>query len=328
MPPSESTQIPEELMALAPYDLPNYRQERRDWLDVGVSIQHIPKALRPAIMSLYDAVHGIAAMKRQSAEASDIRQQILLEFDWGNLARQAENLAAHCDQAEGPAADTLRDLGHGSINVLFGLVQLMEAIPGDLSLVDKCCSASRDTAKIMRLLVSDLDPETRDRDEANKPHEIEHFVEKWKGMQIATSKGKVDVELICTFRGNISARCLETSTIDRMTYTLVDNASRFSADDSIRLYIFPVSSSNTRWVVQYTPTDLGRNSSLEFDNDLQGRFRRCIERNEYGSGLQTVAQLVSDCYGLDEIGEALDRGYVGGKLLPSGATLWFHWPSN
>ncbi len=322
---AESPVSEKELQDLAPVDLPNYRQEREQWSRYGTEMQAFSPENRARISMLYNAMKEIANANDNGADSEIVRRSILQQFDWPALAGASTALVKQAaSEADAPEIATLQEIGHGPVNIVFGLVQLMQINPAPPALIDKCRAAARDAAKIMRLLVKDLDLKLREKDEANKPHDINHFVSKWNQMKLKSPEGEMSVRLMCSFQGDISARCLETSTIDSISYPLVESSRLAAEGNTIDLAIFPVSNQNTRWVMHYR----GVGQSVGEEGSLADYFRMKIEPGVFGCGFARAAGLISECFGLDEAEEAISRGYIGGQVKDGRTFLWFHWPAN
>ena len=165
-------------------------------------------------------------------------------------------------------------------------------------------------------------------DEATKAHAVEHFVAKWDGMTGVGERAAVTVHVRCTFQGNVSARCLETSSIDRVVYNYLNNAIRFASDGAVTLWIFPVGGELTRWVVQNrVSTDQATFLAGATGPDLGRLYAGGITRGGSGIGLTNCAEIVADCFGLDSPAEAVARKYLGALACGEDYYAWFHWPA-
>lgn len=135
------------------------------------------------------------------------------------------------------------------------------------------------------------------------------------------------VAVRCSFAGAVSARCLETASIDRVVYNLVNNAARFAADRAVTLWVFPVAPGLTRWVVENRiAPDQAAFLTDRVGGDLGRLFAGGVTRGGTGVGLANCAEIVADCFGLESPGEAVGRGYLGAAAVNYTYRAWFHWP--
>ena len=177
----------------------------------------------------------------------------------------------------------------------------------------------------MRCLLTDLDPPARAADRATKAHAIGHFVDKWNGAHVQGPGGPVTISMRCGFQGAISARCLETASIDRVVYNLLNNAARFAEGGEVELAVQPMGNGLTRWVV-------GNRVSKDEEAFLSGMdlkvlFAGGVTRGGNGVGLANCAEVVAQCFGLPGPADAARGGYLGAALQGNAFLVWFHWPA-
>ncbi|MBP3956363.1 ATP-binding protein [Gemmata sp. G18] len=325
--------IPHALYELAPVTLASNRSERFDGAGYEVPTARFAPADRELLARVYRDVNGLPLLWNTMRHAPDfaaLEAYIQRVGDEGLMgaARQlgaATQAAGACDPAVRKA---IHDIRGGGLTVFLGTAEMLGMMPGDHALVRRCVDAARDHAKIMRNLLPDIDPAVRAADEATKAHGIDHFTDKWDGMATQGPAGPVSVGVRCAFTGAISARCLETSSIDRVVYNYVNNAVRFAAGGAVTLWVFPVAAGLTRWVVQNAiAPDQAEFLAARAGADFANLFAGGVTRGGTGVGLANCAEIVADCFGLPSPAEAVRRGYLGARTSGAEYYSWFHWPA-
>ncbi|AWM41139.1 HAMP domain-containing histidine kinase [Gemmata obscuriglobus] len=325
--------IPEALYKLAPVTLPSRRSERFNGAGYEVPLSRFAPADREILGRVYQSVNGLPQLwhpMRHDADYSVLEAYIRRVGGGGALLAEVGHLgeATLAAGASDPAIrKAVHDIRGGGLTLLLGTADLLDIMPGNRNVVRKCVDAARDHAKIMRNLLPDIDPVVRAADEATKAHTIDHFTSKWDGMATRGQTGPVLVSMRCLFTGAISARCLETSSIDRVVYNYVNNAVRFAAGGAVTVWIFPVTSGLTRWVVQNAIGADQEAFLAERVGDLGRLFAGGITRGGTGVGLANCAEIVADCFGLASPAEAVSRGYLGAATRAGDYFTWFHWPA-
>lgn len=324
--------IPDALYDLAPVALPSRRSERFDGAGYEVPLRRFAPVDRDILGRVYQGVNGLPQLWHRTRQAPDYHalEAYIRAVGAGTLLASAGQLgeATSASGEHDPAVrKAVHDIRGGGLTVLLGTADLLDLLPGDRGVVRKCVDAARDHAKIMRNLLPDIDPAVRAADEATKAHGIEHFTSKWEGMATRGPTGPVSVSVRCSFAGAISARCLETSSIDRVVYNYVNNAVRFAAGGAVTVWVFPVTAGLTRWVVQNAIAADQATFLAERAGDLGRLFAGGITRGGSGVGLANCAEIVADCFGLSSPAEAVSRGYLGAVTKGSDYYTWFHWPA-
>lgn len=325
--------IPGQLYELAPVTLESNRSIRFDGSGYEVPLDQFATRDQELLDCIYIAINGLPLLWNSMRHNPDYP---LLEAYIKRAGEQALMDDAHClgeaTRSSGIMTPTIRkavhDIRGGGLTVFLGTAELLSMMPGNRERIRRCVDAARDHAKIMRNLLPDIDPVVRAADEATKAHGIEHFTSKWDGMATQGPTGPVSVSVQCTFEGAISARCLETSSIDRVVYNYVNNAVRFAAGQAVTLWVFPVSGGLTRWVVQNAiATDqadfLRQNAGTRFEQLFAGG----VTRGGSGIGLANCAEIVADCFGIPSPVQAVRSGYIGATTQDNQYYSWFHWPA-
>ncbi|QJW97051.1 histidine kinase [Frigoriglobus tundricola] len=321
--------IPDVLHDLAPTTLPNRRSERFDGAGYEVPLTRFDPADREILEHVYQTVNGLPQLWYPMRDAPDYPalEEYIRRVGRGPLLADAGRLGRAL-AGDAAVRKAVHDVRGGGLTVLLGTADLLGLVPGDRDLIRRCVDAARDHAKIMRNLFPDLDPVVRAADEATKAHGIDHFTAKWDGMATRGPAGPVSVGVRCAFAGAISARCLETSSIDRVVYNYVNNAVRFAAGGAVTVWIFPVAAGLTRWVVQNAiAPDQAAFLGERTGADLGRLFAGGITRGGTGVGLANCAEIVADCFGLSSPTEAVARGYLGAATRDTDYYSWFHWPT-
>ncbi len=316
------------LLSLAPADLPTNRSARFDGTGCEVPLDRFDPPDRDIIRRLYAAVKQVHALRQAGGpEAAFVGAVVGATADGGLMA--AASALGDATRSAGRATPevykALHDVRGGGLTVFLGAAELLAAAPSDRGLLRMAADAARDHAKIMRNLLPDIDPVGRAADESAKPHGIDHFTTKWAGARVGPG---ATVAVRCAFAGDVSARCLETASVDRVVYNYVNNAARFSADGAVTLWVVPAGAGLSRWVVQNAiAPDQAAFLAERVGGDLGRLFGGGITRGGTGIGLANCADVVADCFGLDGPAEAVRSGYLGAALRGSDFYAWFHWPS-
>jgi signal transduction histidine kinase len=320
--------VPDVLLSLAPTDLPTLRVARFDGTGCEVPLARFAPDDREILTRLYAAVKEVHALRLSGGPVAASLEQLVVAAADGRLMAAASALGEATRSAGRATPEVYRalhDVRGGGLTVFLGAADLLAAAPGDRGLLRMAADAARDHAKIMRNLLPDIDPAGRAADEAAKPHGIDHFTTKWAGARVGPA---ATVAVRCVFAGDVSARCLETASVDRVVYNYVNNAARFSADGAVTLWVVPAGDGLSRWVVQNAiAPDQAAFLAERVGGDLGRLFRGGITRGGTGIGLANCADVVADCFGLEGPAEALQSGYLGAALRGPDFYAWFHWPA-
>lgn len=323
--------VPERLVVLAPQHLAVHRVSRYDGTGFEVTLDRFTRDDRYLLRSIYDTVRELLSLWRQMHIHPNFPalDRFIRQMGNGRLQIAAQMLGAgpRAVGYEPAVRKAVHDIRAGALSVLLGTVELLRQSPGNTKLMRECVDAARDHAKIMRNLLPDLDPALREADEAPRPHTVDHFVTKWDGLATRASAEVVETRVRCTYHGNIAARCLETSSIDRVLYNYMNNAMRFASDRTVTLWIFPINQDLTRWVVHNQLTaDQAERLSGAIDSQPWRLFNGEVRRGPDGLGLSNCAEIVAGCFGLPTPQEAVDQQYLGAAILETDYLAWFHWP--
>ena len=326
----------EILRTLAREDMPVYRSERYDGSGFSLSLKDLAAEDAKSLQSIYERVDRVYTtwLAEGKPERSPTLEEALAQIDSDDLAAAGRALGAvtlEDEQTSRRISKAFHDLKSGALNGLVGYLQLLPMLEVEKrgTYIQKLVYLARDYAKIARNLVHDLDPEARREDEREQIHTVDHFLRNWQDFVFRQGAAERRVEVECLYEdGKVTNRCLETSTVDRVLYNLLGNAGRFSTD-SIRLTVMAVGSHPLlRWVVE-NPIDDEQGRWLEehVGEDLSPLFLGGLTRGGTGLGLRNCAEIVVEGFGLGSPREAVERGYLGARLIDSVYYSWFHWPS-
>ena len=325
--------IPETLQTLAPTDLEVYRKERYDGGGFSASLAQFAPEDVSLIIRLYTVVKKIYDLWLYMRDAPNyelIKAHVISQIGTEHFLSSVQAVGA-ATYALGQDTPELRKIFHdvrgGALTVLAGYVHFLKTEPENIvDDVQTVVLLARDHAKLMRNAIDDLDPTVRQADESIKVHLIDDFIQKWHGSVYNIAGKAVEIEVVCTFQGSVTNRCLETSAIDRVLYNYINNAARFTDDNTVSLTIFRTGDAVVRWVVQNVITaEQKRWLNDVTAGDLKQLFWGGLTRGGHGIGLSSCADFVAASFGGSrEV--ALGQGYLGAKIIEDHYYAWFHWP--
>jgi hypothetical protein len=325
--------IPDTFLSLASTNLRVFRPERYDGGGFGVSLTQFAPEDVSLIIQLYDVVkktYDLWLYMRDAPNYQLLKEYIIAQFGTDRFLSNVQSVGA-ATYALGQDTPSLRKIMHdirgGALTVLAGYVYFLRtephSVPED---IHNAVLMARDHAKLMRNAIPNLDPMVRQADESIKIHYIDEFVQKWDGAVYNIATKTVEIKAQSTFQGAITNRCLETSAIDRVLYNYINNAARFSADKQVSMTIFPIGDMVIRWVVHNTVTT---QQQTWVNNVTAGELKKLffggLTRGGHGLGLSSCADIVAASFGLTPE-EALEKGYLGAKMIDQNYYAWFHWP--
>jgi hypothetical protein len=325
--------IPKTLLTLASTDLEVYRKERYDGSGFSVSLAQLAPEDVALIIQLYNVVkktYDLWLYMRDAPNYELLKAHIISQIGTKRFLSSVQAIGA-ATYALGNHTPDLRKIIHdiqgGALTVLAGYVHFLKTEPENIAEdVQTAVLLARDHAKLMRNAIDDLDPIVRQADESIKVHLIDDFVQKWHGSVYNIAGKPVEIEVVCTFQGSVTNRCLETSAIDRVLYNYINNAARLTTDNTVSLTIFRSGDSVVRWVVQNMITaEQSRWLNDATGGDLKKLFLGGLTRGGHGIGLSNCADFVAASFGFSQE-EALDQGYLGAKIIEDHYYAWFHWP--
>lgn len=334
-----TTDIPDDLLDLAPTDLTIRRNTRYDGGGFGVRLRRFAPEDISSMYQVYEVIKGIygiwlyAGQSEQDPLDYRLYKPFFERLGAPEFVLSLQGIGTATFRSDDQRSLDLRRIIHdirgGGMSGLVGYAGLLELEPENRDYLQSAVFLARDHAKMMRNALVDLDVAVRNADELEKVHGIDGFVIKWDGTTIRLGERESRVEVRSWFDGDISSRCLETSAIDRVLYNLLNNAARFTADDVVTLSILPVPGGLVRWVVDNRIA--GSHRQWLADNvgdDLSRLFEGGFTAGGSGIGLSNCASFVSRAVGVTDSPTAVHDGYIGASLQDDLFRTWFHWPAH
>jgi signal transduction histidine kinase len=320
--------------ALAPVDLPSYRQIRYDGDGMALDIDALTSEDRRIIELLYQRLGDLLAILRGHRDNPEETHRQLGVYgssvDWGGLIQQVRDLGGSSQSDDPTRAKVFHDLRGGGFMALSVYLQLIRLGLVQSEDTHRMFNLTRDQLKIMRNSVRGIDAEGFERDRDHRLHHIDLLLEKWGGGEgHRLQSGSAEVLVDCQFHGAVSERCLEFSALDRVLYNLVNNATAHSADGRVYINILPLGANpeNLRFVIFNRADDQQRDRILaRFPVGPGQLFRGGFTTGGSGLGMRICADFVCNAYGLPSVDAALAEGHLGAKFLDGQFVAWFHWP--
>ena len=279
-------------------DLQVYRSERYGGEDLGVSIRELDPSDLATLCRLYDLVKRIDEVWLYM---DDVKNEKLLTDKLKQLAESSFvsslSLLGHTVTEENTLLKAaLDDARWGALGPLLSRIPKTD-IQWPSDELATAVLLARDHAKMLRNAFYDLDATLREADESPKAHSAKASTAKFHGLQWDTQR----VELLASWDGTLTSRCLETSAVDRLLYDFVRRAHKIGCE-SVHLHLVKANSQLVRFL---------------FDMDRPG-FKAHQEKD-----LASLA--VARSVGLSP-SAALQQGYLGAREEENRCCAWFHWP--
>jgi len=285
---------------------------------------------RVIVRDLYALMLRLFAVLRGDGEERDrAARAFIAQLDTGKLFVMVRTLGAESYRTSPSPlmAKTLHDVRGGGLSPLLGHLELLQARPHAAVPGDALYFLTRDHLKIMRNALLGLDDGQRNADLEVKLHGTDLLVEKWGQTRLPADGREVRIAVSCLQDVAIAECCVEFGALDRILYNLMNNASRHTEGDVIRLVLFPIpdrQGENLRFVLINEVSAADR-SYLQ-NKDLRTLFTAGVSTTGSGYGLNVAAEFVSSAFGLTTPEAAVERAYLGARLLHEQFVIWFHWP--
>lgn len=323
----------DELAALVPAkNIRHGSASRGEVVSVAVADLHEDDAA--AIRALYRLLGVVleAVARRRDVAAAAVVRKLLTEQRWTELMPRVTAMGTTLDEKTAPplVRKALHDIRGGGLPALvmhFDAVLEDEVEADDIGRIFVLC---RDQRKIIRNAVPDLDPAGYARDLEPRAHTTE-LLDKWSTGTYRAGDRTAELHLRCEFEGAISECCMEFATLDRVVYNLINNAARFAADGHVGLSVVPIrpdEETDLRIVVtNRVDPDQKERIAEALGSEVSRVFQGGYTTGGTGLGLRICADVVCDGYSLSSVQSALERGYVGARVMGDHFVAWFHWPA-
>jgi signal transduction histidine kinase len=315
-------------LTLAPTNLRNKNTARYDGTGFSATLSEFSEEDRQILTKIYQNIKTVYDLWLYMKEAPNysILQQNVDYFLSDNFLTIAKELGATASYESQHFQKIIHDIRGGALMSMishatrikeFNLYHEVDIMRGFVFL-------ARDQAKMMRNAVQDIDPSTRAADERTRIHSIYDYVKKWNNFEYHLNDRVIVVKVQCYYEGNVTTCCLEASALDRVVYNLVNNALRFSLEDTITLTIFPVGNI-LRWVIENKmkpETTVWLNESV--GSHLSSLFKGGITDGGNGIGLSNCADIVGASFGVSSA-EAIEQRYISATVDDNTFYACFHW---
>jgi signal transduction histidine kinase len=321
---------------IAPVRLPSLRQDRYQGDDQRVSLGSFSGEDQLLLKQIYGALLALCqVLKPHHDRHSDCRDDLsvfLKTTEYQCLIERASLLGHSLDT--GKLSEefnrVIHDLRGGAFQALSFHLQLFALAPDETKSIRNAYFLVRDHLKIIRHCVPDIDPERFKLDKLMRPHDTQLLVEKWSDADFHAANRPVHINLTCLYEGTICESCLELASLDRIIYNLMNNAARFTADDTVQFGIAGVPEDAPELVrfVVANPVDAEHRRLLtdQFGDQPGELFRGGFTTGGHGVGTRICADFCSHAFGISDFDEALHAGYFGARWVDDVLAVWFHWP--
>ncbi len=326
------------LHALAPETLVSYRTERYLGDDISVSITNFAPSDQDIIRQVYRLLGELRQLVQQYEDVPNqifpVLRQFSTQTDWKEQIQRIRSLQITTNASGATSANldkVTHDIRGGALQTLVLQLQFVEQGMAESRDILQMFYLVRDHMKIMRNALPDLDPEKYARDRSTKLHNVDLLIEKWQNAFLHIQHQKtVQVQVLTSFAGGVSERCLEFSALDRVLYNLMNNALRNTTDGQVRLAILALPTDqpeNLRFVIaNRVSTEQQQTLQTHYNGDLSNLFQGGFTTQGIGLGMRICADFMRNAYGLTDIDQGLSTGYLGARLLDNYFVAWFHWP--
>lgn len=321
----------QELLEIAPTEIHSLRSTRYTGGGVSQLLREFSLDEQAVIQTLYEELRDLMKLLDASGEENAvIRRQLQERVQRLSIPALQEQLVDSLNETEDPRrARIFFDLAGGALSSLVGYLLLIRLHGVEPGYRQTLYYLVRDHLKIMRALLSDLDPIARARDEAERCHSIDLLLEKWRNASYRAFEQMIEVRFTNFFQGHVAERCVEFAEIDNLFYHLANNCIKFSSDGVLNVHVGLLpDQQHLRWVFSNTISEGQAEALLELRASGRSIFERDVSSMGKGLGLAILAESVSNAYGYEDCQEAEEDALFGYRLdNQKQFSLWFHWPS-
>lgn len=326
----------EEILTLTTLEPVSYRQERYLGGAFSLSLEDFSFDEQDLLRRLYEQLNDLLDRTQADGQLSTADRLRLLEFlrqsEFLPLQEQLFALMGETRSNEQKTKETvLYGLASGALASITGYLFLVQNNPLEKEYIQSLYYLTRDHLKLMRNLISDLDPIKRSHDEAAKWHSLQLLKEKWSAVTYRAFSAEVAVTFDNYYEGQVAARCLEFSEIDNIFYHLANNTLQFGQNPELNIGVLPVAGEkHLRWVFANPISAAQKEAITRITADGVSLFEHGITTQPNqgeGFGLGSLAETIQHAYGLDDPFVAEEQGYFGWKIRDDRFYVWFHWPS-
>lgn len=316
-----------------------YPATRFQYRAAAISVGELPSEDIEVLTNLYQVLQVLETEVRPS----DGRMQMMPDaicaladsLAYDNAIAALNQLAKHGQMTDLPApvAKAYHDVRSGSLAALTMLLDLFRLGMGQEELAEQFYMLCRDHLKIMRNCIYDLDVEGFENDLMPVDHNVSLLEEKWSNKRYCIPDACAEIQFISRFDGVVSSCCMEFAALDRALYNLINNATRFTADERVKVVVTadqPSGHANLRFAISnaVNPADMARlkDTLTAKRADLTSLFAGGITLGGNGFGMRICADLVCHNYELDRVDTALEQGLLGIDISDEQFRVWFSCP--
>ncbi len=318
----------QKYLSLAPTNLKNKQSTRYDGTGFSASLEEFSEQDKQTLLTVYQHIKAIYDVWLYMKEAPNYRI-LQPNADWflsEGFLTIAKDLGANDEYPSIHIQKILHDIRGGALMSMVSHANKIKAMNlyHEVDIMRSFVFLARDQAKMMRNAVHDIDLMTRAADERIRIHSIYDYVQKWNNFEYHHNDRTITVKVQCYFEGNVTTCCLEASALDRVVYNFVNNALRFSKEDTITITIFPVGNI-LRWVVEnkIQPENITWLQE-HIGNDFSLLFKGGITNEGNGIGLSNCADIVGASFGMSAP-EAIEQRYITATVREETFYACFHW---
>lgn len=327
-----------ELHALAPEALPNLRTDRYLGNNQSAPLSAFSPRDQELLQGIYQALLPLLDELRVFRTPPDGGARTPIppgqHQKWNRQGRELIGMARELGMASagiyGPDLKrVLHDMRGGAMTSLSLKLTMCSEKSTTQDEIDSLCYLTRDHLKMMRNALSDIDPARREKDERAQEHDIALLAEKWSQASHHAGGSKARVAFFTTYQGPVAERCLEFSALDRIVYNLINNATRFAADNQVHFAVLPFGAApDLRFVVANRVSSAHAEAiRANFGAHPETIFEGGFTTGGSGHGLRICAEFVQSAFGLPDVTSAIREKYIGAAIRDDWWLSWFHWPA-